>query len=107
MADEREPAPEIPTPEVLSYDSKDVDLSSSPVDWEMTSPDVWERMSHEERENVLREQHRRLYFALQETGRVLDKVVPPEDGVSFSEIMNKLLNPDQYPLTHERPEVEP
>jgi hypothetical protein len=99
--------PEIPSHETLSYSHKDIRISRTDVDWEMANPKAWEDLPPPEREALLREQGRRLYFALREISLRMDKFVPPEDGVKFSGAIDQILNSHKHPHFYEDPRVEP
>ncbi len=96
---------EFPSRDRLAYDPTDVNLTRKPIDWELADPKTLESMSGAEKE--LAERHRRVYYAIRDLARALDKVVPPEDGDTLYERMNKIFNPDQYDITPEEPEVGP
>jgi hypothetical protein len=106
-SDEPISSDEMPSAEALSYSHRDIRLSRSPVDWEMLEPKVFETLPPEEREALLREENRRLYFAVQGLAKELAPLLRDEEGDKLSDRINMILNPDQYPHTSENPRVEP
>lgn len=106
--DETKPPP-IPDRDRLSHSEKDSQLTIMPIDWDLSAETI-SAMSPYEREEYALTQHeqiRRLKLAIEEVARQLAKVVPPEDGETLNVTVDKLLNPDKYPITREDPEVGP
>jgi hypothetical protein len=103
---EQEPV-EFPDTESLSYDERDVQLSRMPIDWELTDIKALEAMTQQERDLMILEQNRRMFYAIRDLAKAVGKAVPPEDGEDPSDSVNRALNPDQYPIYTEHPEVGP
>jgi hypothetical protein len=103
---EQEPV-DLPDKETLSYDERNVQLSRMPIDWELTDLKALEDMSQQERDLLILEQNRRIFYTVRDLAKAMGKVVPREDGETPYDRANRHLNPDQYPHYSEDPEVGP
>ena len=103
---EQEPV-EFPDTESLSYDERDIQLSRMPIDWELTDIKALEAMTQQERDLMILEQNRRMFYAIRDLAKAVGKIVPREDGETIYDRTNRHLNPDQYPHYLEDPVVSP
>jgi hypothetical protein len=106
MGEGHEQPPEVfPSRESLSYSEENIGLTRMPIDWELTNEEALSSMSPAEK--LAAEQDRRIYYAILDISKTLDRVVPPDEGMTAYDRANRTLNPDQYPITPEEPEVGP